>query len=49
VARKVGKTRSADLGSVGEDEIAMHDQGLLLESGFMVEMVVLDKEICVGF
>jgi hypothetical protein len=38
VARKDGKTRSADLGSVEEEEeIAMHDQGLLLEIGFIAE------------
>jgi hypothetical protein len=30
------KTRSADLGSVEEEEITMHDQGLLLDAGLMI-------------
>jgi hypothetical protein len=30
------KTRPADLGSVEEEEITMHDQGLLMDIGLMV-------------
>jgi hypothetical protein len=36
MARKDGKIRSADLVSVGEGEIVMHDQELFWGIGFMV-------------